>query len=244
MPLELPPDRSERDHCGTCTRCIEACPTRAIVEPHVVDSRLCISYLTIELRHAIPRELRPLIGQRIYGCDDCQDVCPWNRFAEKSEEAAFFTREPLASMDLIDMLQMSNEEFLAATLTSPIRRARYAGFLRNVAVALGNSGDLRALDVLIETLEHPEPLVRAHVAWALGNLGSVKARKPLSQLLNIEEDEEARERDRFRTRPDSTPTLTARHRLGERRGVRVKTPRPGRRFLLILFIFDGTQSSE
>jgi epoxyqueuosine reductase len=193
VPLELPPDSPERNHCGSCERCIEACPTRAIVEPYVVDSRLCISYLTIELKSTIPRALRPLIGGRIYGCDDCQDVCPWNRFAYKSEEAAFFAREPLASMTLSDLLQMNEETFLSATRGSAIRRARYAGFLRNVAVALGNSGDLRCIDVLTDALDHPEPLVRAHVAWALGNLGSMKVRDPLRGRLTIEEDETVRE---------------------------------------------------
>ncbi|MFQ5791423.1 MAG: tRNA epoxyqueuosine(34) reductase QueG, partial [Acidobacteriota bacterium] len=100
LPVELDPDRVEPDHCGTCSRCVTACPTGAIVQPYVVDSRLCISYLTIELKGFIPRELRPVMGQRIFGCDDCQDACPWNRFARKSEEAAFFPKEPLASMDL------------------------------------------------------------------------------------------------------------------------------------------------
>lgn len=193
IPVELPVDEPVSDHCGTCTRCIEACPTRAIVEPYVVDSRLCISYLTIELRGVIPRELRPLIGNRIYGCDDCQDVCPWNRFAKKSEEAAFFSREPLGSMNLAAMLRMSRESFMAATKGSAIRRARYPGFLRNVAVALGNSGDPATVAVLVEALDHEEPLVRAHVAWALGELGDVGAKGPLEAQVEREETEEVRE---------------------------------------------------
>ena len=114
LPIVLPPDEPERDHCGTCSRCMVACPTDAIVEPYVVDSRLCISYLTIELRGFVPRHLRALIGNRIYGCDDCQDVCPWNRFASKSDEAAFFPKEPLASLDLIAMLRLSRGEYRAA----------------------------------------------------------------------------------------------------------------------------------
>lgn len=193
VPLELPVDTPEHDHCGTCTRCIDACPTNAIVEPYVVDSRLCISYLTIELRGPIPRELRRLIGNRIYGCDDCQDVCPWNRFAQKSEEAAFFPREPLASIDLIAMLRMSRDEFTEATKGSAIRRARYPGFLRNVAVALGNSGDPKAVPPLIAALDHEEPLVRAHAAWALGALEDSRARSPLAARLDVEEADVVRE---------------------------------------------------
>ncbi|GMR22555.1 MAG: tRNA epoxyqueuosine(34) reductase QueG [Acidobacteriota bacterium] len=193
IPLELPVDAPTGDHCGTCTRCIDACPTRAIVEPYVVDSRLCISYLTIELRGSIPRELRRLIGDRIYGCDDCQDVCPWNRFAKKSEEAKFFPREPLGSMDLIAMLRMSRESFTAATRRSAIRRARYPGFLRNVAVALGNSDDPRAVPALVEALAHEEPLVRAHAGWALGQLGDARAKKPLAARAQREETESIRE---------------------------------------------------
>jgi epoxyqueuosine reductase len=197
VPLELPPDPPERNHCGSCSRCMTACPTDAIIQPYVVDSRLCISYLTIELRGFIPRELRPLIGSRIYGCDDCQDVCPWNRFAQKSEEAAFFPREPLASMDLIAMLRMSRDRFSEATRASAIRRARYAGFLRNVAVALGNSGDRGAVSALVEALDHPEPLVRGHVAWALGRLGQPKAIEPLRGHLAAEEVEEVTEEIRW-----------------------------------------------
>jgi epoxyqueuosine reductase len=181
------------DRCGTCTRCIAACPTGAIVEPYVVDSRLCISYLTIELRGAIPRELRSRIGNRIYGCDDCQDVCPWNRFAVKSDEAAFFPKEPLASSDLVTLVRMSREEYLSATRGSAIRRARYPGFLRNVAVALGNAGDPGAVPALVEALAHEESLVRAHAAWALGAIGSATAFAPLRDRREVETDPAVRE---------------------------------------------------
>jgi epoxyqueuosine reductase len=194
VPLDLSSATASpvRDHCGSCTRCIAACPTGAIVEPYVLDSRLCISYLTIELRGPIPRELRPLIGNRIYGCDDCQDVCPWNRFAVKSEESAFFPREPLASMDLVAILGMSREEFLDATRGSSIRRARYPGLLRNAAVALGNGRDPATLPALARALSHEEPLVRGHAAWALGAIGGGGAGTPLSSRLAVEEDPEVR----------------------------------------------------
>ena len=197
LPIAVPSDLPERDHCGTCSRCITACPTGAIVEPYVVDSELCISYLTIELRGFVPRKLRALVGNRIYGCDDCQDVCPWNRFAVKSEEAAFFPREPLASMDLIAMLRMTHEDYLAATKGSAIRRARYAGLLRNVAIALGNSGDPRAVPALVEALEHGEALVRGHAAWALGALARSEALTPLRSRLQREEEEQVREEIRW-----------------------------------------------
>jgi len=193
LPVVLPPDKPERDHCGTCSRCIAACPTGAIVEPYVVDSRLCISYLTIELRGFVPRHLRALIGNRIYGCDDCQDVCPWNRFATKSEEAAFLPREPLASLDLIALLRMTRDDYLRATKGSAMRRARYPGLLRNVAIALGNSGDGRAVPALVEALDHAETLVRGHAAWALGRLGRREALPSLQSRLNREEKREVRE---------------------------------------------------
>ncbi|HEY7818614.1 MAG TPA: tRNA epoxyqueuosine(34) reductase QueG, partial [Vicinamibacteria bacterium] len=188
VPLSLEPSAPERNHCGTCTRCITACPTGAIVAPYVVDSRLCISYLTIELRGFVPRELRSLIGNRIYGCDDCQDVCPWNRFAVKSEVSAFLPREPLASMDLRAILRMTREEFLEATRGSAIRRARYAGFLRNAAIALGNAGDRTSVPALIDALSHEEPLVRGHAAWALGVIGDFRGSGPLSSRLAEEMD--------------------------------------------------------
>ena len=188
VPLSLEPSAPERDHCGSCSRCIAACPTGAIVAPYVVDSRLCISYLTIELRGFIPRGLRPLIGNRIYGCDDCQDVCPWNRFAVKSDVPAFLPKEPLASMDLERILRLTREEFLEATRGSAIRRARYAGFLRNAAVALGNARDPRSVPALVEALAHGEPLVRGHAAWALGVIGDSRASDALSARLRGETD--------------------------------------------------------
>jgi epoxyqueuosine reductase len=196
VPLPLassPPATLEPDRCGTCTRCLAACPTGAIVEPYVVDSRLCISYLTIELRGFVPRELRPLIGNRIYGCDDCQDVCPWNRFAVKSAVPEFLPREPLASMDLAGILRMSREDFLEATRGSAIRRARYGGFLRNAAIALGNARDPRGIPALVEALGHEEPLVRGHAAWALGVIGDPRTRAPLESRLEDEGDPRVRE---------------------------------------------------
>jgi epoxyqueuosine reductase len=195
VPLPLAPSAAsaEPNRCGTCTRCIEACPTGAIVEPYVVDSRLCISYLTIELRGFIPRELRPLIGARIYGCDDCQDVCPWNRFAVKSEVPAFLPREPLASMDLSGILGMSREEFLEATRGSAIRRAGYGGFLRNAAIALGNTRDPQGVPALARALSHEEAVVRGHAAWALGAIGDSRARPPLESRLDDERDIEVRD---------------------------------------------------
>jgi epoxyqueuosine reductase len=196
VPLPLassPAAPPEPDRCGTCTRCLTACPTGAIVQPYVVDSRLCISYLTIELRGFIPRELRPLIGNRIYGCDDCQDVCPWNRFAVKSAVPEFLPREPLASMDLAAILRMSRGEFLEATRGSAIRRARYGGFLRNAAIALGNARDPRGVPALVEALGHEEAMVRGHAAWALGAIGDPGARAPLESRLDEEGDPRVRE---------------------------------------------------
>lgn len=176
------------DHCGTCTRCIEICPTRAIVAPYVLDSRKCISYLTIENRGPIPRDLRPLMGNLIFGCDLCQDVCPWNKFAKVTPEASFLPREPAAK--LVDFLAMTRDEFRVRFKGSPVKRAKHAGFLRNVCVALGNSGDASAIPALEKALAHEEPLVRGHAAWALGRLG---ARASLESRLGSETDESVRE---------------------------------------------------
>jgi epoxyqueuosine reductase len=174
--LELEPDPPHRkDYCGTCTRCIDQCPTGAIVAPYVVDARRCISYLTIEHRGPIPRELRPQLGNLIFGCDICQDVCPWNKFARPAPEKEFLPREGLRAPALVELLGMTREEFARRFRGSPVKRARYAGFLRNVAVALGNSGDREAVPALERALAHEEPLVRAHAAWALGRLGAADA---------------------------------------------------------------------
>jgi len=174
--LPLPLDRPAENHCGDCVRCLQACPTGAIVAPYRVDARRCISYLTIELKGPIPEELRPLLGNRIYGCDDCQMVCPWNRFAQPSEEADFAPRHGLDSVSLLQLFAWTEQEFLQRTEGSAIRRAGYTGWLRNIAVALGNSNppDAPTREAVMEALqarrEHPSELVREHVEWALRRL--------------------------------------------------------------------------
>ncbi len=165
--LELPPDPPQKDRCGTCQRCITACPTNAITSPHRLDARRCISYLTIELKTAIPLEFRPLIGDRIFGCDACLDACPWNRFAEASRETAFAARPSTVGMALRDYLALSDEEFRALFRKSPIKRIKRRGFLRNVCVALGNVGDATDLPALERAARDPEELVAEHAAWAL-----------------------------------------------------------------------------
>jgi epoxyqueuosine reductase len=166
--LPLPVDSAASEHCGTCTACIEACPTRAIVAPYKVDARLCISYLTIELRGAIPVELRPLLGNRIYGCDDCQLTCPWNRFAKPTNESDFLPRHELDAATLIDLFSWDEATFLTCTAGSAIRRIGYTCWLRNIAVALGNAPTSSAvIDSLQARVDHPSALVREHVSWAL-----------------------------------------------------------------------------
>jgi len=170
QPLDPDPPLA-REHCGTCERCIEACPTRAIVAPYQLDARLCISYLTIEHRGMIPRELRSLVGDWIFGCDICQEVCPWNRFAPPARQARLHARA-LEGWTLERFLTLDDEGFRTLFEGSPIRRARRAGFLRNICVALGNRGDADAVPALARALESdPEWLVRAHAAWALGEIG-------------------------------------------------------------------------
>ena len=162
----------EADRCGTCTRCIEACPTDAIVAPRVLDARKCISYLTIEQKGAIPEELRAGVGDRLYGCDICQDVCPWNaRFARDLKEPSFAAREAVAGKDARalarDILSMTQEEFSAAFRGSPMKRARLRGLKRNAAVVLGNVGTAEDAEVLTGAFDDPEPVVREHAALAL-----------------------------------------------------------------------------
>ena len=189
FPVALPPDDPHANRCGSCTRCMAACPTDAIVEPYVVDSRRCISYLTIELRGPIPVEFRRAIGDRIFGCDDCQDVCPWNRFAKKVEEPRLMpSPDGLHTETLIALLRLTPEEFRTRTQRSAIRRAGYAGFLRNVAVALGNTGGLGAFEALEAALDHPEPLVRGHAVWGLSQLDPARAQPVLAKWLSLETD--------------------------------------------------------
>ncbi len=166
--LPLPIDAPASNHCGSCSRCITACPTAAIVAPYRVDARRCISYLTIELHGAIPEEFRTAMGNRIYGCDDCQLVCPWNKFAKLSAEPDFRARHALDSTSLVELFGWSEDEFLDKTEGSAIRRIGHERWLRNVAVALGNAPPSTAVRKALEArLHHPSPLVREHVHWAL-----------------------------------------------------------------------------
>lgn len=165
--LELPPDPPARDRCGKCERCITACPTGAITAPHRVDARRCISYLTIELKGSIPLELRPLIGNRIFGCDDCLDACPWNRFAHVSRETAFAARRSTIGFSLRDYLRLTEPEFRIHFRNSPIKRIKRRGFLRNVCVALGNVGTVEDLPALEKAAADREPLIAEHAGWAI-----------------------------------------------------------------------------
>jgi epoxyqueuosine reductase len=178
--LELTPDEAVPDRCGTCERCIKACPTGAITAPHRLDARRCISYLTIELKGSIPIELRSLIGNRIFGCDDCLNACPWNRFAQVSREAAFFARPSTVGMPLRNYLRLSDEEFRVLFKNSPIKRVKRQGFLRNVCVALGNVGDLSDLRALKRAAADPEPLIAEHAKWAIQQILSRQGISPSS----------------------------------------------------------------
>ena len=166
--LPLPADEPQREYCGGCTRCIDICPTQAIVAPYRLDARRCISYLTIELKGSIPVELRPLIGNRIYGCDDCQMVCPWNRFAQASVEPDFAVRHGLDDVGLIELFAWDEAEFDCKLAGTAIYRIGHEQWLRNIAVALGNAPKSAAVISALESRAlHPSALVREHVAWAL-----------------------------------------------------------------------------
>jgi epoxyqueuosine reductase len=169
--LPLPTDNATSAHCGDCVACLEICPTQAIVAPYQVDAKLCVSYLTIELHGAIPKPLRPLIGNRIYGCDDCQLICPWNRFAKPTDEQDFRPRHNLNNAQLIELFTWTEAEFLHKTEGSAIRRIGHERWLRNIAVALGNgSYSETAKSALEKRLTHSSELVREHVDWALHHL--------------------------------------------------------------------------
>lgn len=166
--LPLPVDEPVDDHCGTCNKCIEVCPTQAIIAPYKLDARRCISYHTIELKESIPIEFRKAMANRIYGCDDCQLYCPWNRFEKKSELADFAVRNNLDAPELITLFSWSEEDFLKNTEGSAIRRIGYECWLRNIAVALGNAPSTsKIINALQEKQNHPSELVREHIEWAL-----------------------------------------------------------------------------
>lgn len=188
---EIEPDTPfEADRCGNCTRCLEACPTDCILPDRTLDARRCISYLTIELKTIIPIELRDPVGEWIFGCDICQMVCPWNlRFADPQGDPAFSARPNIPKPELISELSLSQREFNAKFKGSPVKRAKRRGYLRNVAVALGNLGDEEAVPQLAKSLlGDPEPLIRAHAAWALGKIGGEQAREALQKAKNFEQD--------------------------------------------------------
>ena len=168
--LELPPDEPEADHCGQCRACIDACPTQAIVAPYRLDPRRCISYLTIEHKGPIPREYRAQIGNRIYGCDDCLAVCPWNKFAQAAHEAKLVARDDLVAPRLADLVSMEEADFRKFFSGSPVKRIGHARFLRNVLVAVGNSGDDSLVCAVERRLGHESALVRGAAVWALSRL--------------------------------------------------------------------------
>ncbi len=168
--LELEPDAAEHNHCGNCTRCLTACPTQAITAPFQLDARRCISYLTIELKGSIPVEFRPAIGNRIYGCDDCLAVCPWNRFAVAGRLMQEHERKDLATPDLLALLALDESAFKSKFAGTPLLRTKRRGVLRNVCVALGNVGDQKALPALGQAAIDPEPLIAEHARWAIAQI--------------------------------------------------------------------------
>ena len=180
--LDLQYDMPGEDFCGSCTRCIDACPTDAITEPYVLDSRRCISYLTIELREDIPEEFRPSMNNLIFGCDICQDVCPWNDEVPLSKVEDFQPREGNRAPDLKELSRLSAEEFSQRYRKSPIKRAKWRGFMRNVAVAMGNSGNPEMIPELEGLMGSEDPMIRRHAEWALSALGAQKKEHGASRL--------------------------------------------------------------
>lgn len=189
LDVALPPDEPVKTHCGSCSLCMPACPTGALIAPGVLDNDRCISYLTIELKGPIPREMRPLVGDWIFGCDICQEVCPVNRKAQPGNHAEFASGKGIGSRpDLVELLDITESEFKTRFRHSPVKRAGWAGLRRNVAVALGNIGDPAAIPALVRALNGGPALVRGHAAWALGRLASHEAREALAARQELEED--------------------------------------------------------
>ncbi|MGB0468706.1 MAG: tRNA epoxyqueuosine(34) reductase QueG [Pontibacterium sp.] len=182
LPLPIDPPETE-NHCGRCTACLDVCPTDAFPAPGILDARRCISYLTIELKGAIPEELRTKMGNRIFGCDDCQLICPWNRFSQHTGEQDFLPRHSLNDSELITLFNWDEATFLKKTEGSAIRRTGHEGWLRNIAVALGNSqGGKAVIKTLKARLDHPSEMVREHILWALNQLAHSSAPQPLPIL--------------------------------------------------------------
>jgi len=176
--IELEPDLPfSADHCGKCTCCITACPTGCILPDRTLDSRRCLSYLTIENKNKIPPDLRLQMGNRVFGCDTCQQVCPWNRFANQEHDPAFKARPGLSDPDLVTELALSPQEFILKFRDNPVLRSKYRGYLRNITVALGNSGDPATLPALERAVQHSEPLVREHAIWAMEQIQKNKRKQ-------------------------------------------------------------------
>ena len=175
--LALEPDSPEPNRCGTCSRCMAACPTQAITAPFQLDARRCISYLTIELKGSIPIELRPAVGNRIYGCDDCLAACPWNRFAREGRIMLEHARADLAEPELLELLSLDEAGFKERFAHTPLARTKRRGLLRNVCVALGNVGDSSVLPALLRAAQDPEPLIAEHALWAVGQIQNRETRR-------------------------------------------------------------------
>ena len=189
--LALEPDAAEPDHCGTCRACLDSCPTSAFPAPYLLDARRCISYLTIEHKGHIDRALRPLMGNRIYGCDDCLAVCPWNKFAAMAEEIRLQARPELASPSLAELAGMNEAAFRLFFSGSPVKRVGHARFLRNVLIAIGNSGDGTLAPLAVQHLGHNSRLVRAMAVWAAGRLLSAdRVAQLMQQFGQAEQDAE------------------------------------------------------
>jgi epoxyqueuosine reductase len=186
--LEFEPDPPVKNRCGSCTRCIDICPTRAITLPYHLDARRCISYLTIENKGPIPVEFRPAIGDRIYGCDDCLEVCPWNRFAQQTREIRFLLPTQLATLTLRQLAALTEDEFRVLFRDSPVKRIKRARFIRNVCVALGNVGTREDLEVLKQLVSGPDPLITEHAAWAVEQIVSREGGK--AEVTGVQELQE------------------------------------------------------
>ena len=186
--LEVSPDEPATDHCGNCTKCLDACPTDAFPDPYVLDASRCISYLTIEHKTSIPEELRPKMGNWVYGCDVCQDICPWNKRAKVSKEPAYNSRDGFDTPPLIEWMQLDKESFNQKFRGNPAKRPKRRGLLRNIAIALGNSGDQLGIPALIVALTDEEVLIRSHAAWGLGQLKGTSAYEALLKQREQEKD--------------------------------------------------------